>query len=228
MDTPAATRFSEELVAAGFLSVGGFHPDDGDLVPPTEAGETASTVLIIGSAGQAFWTAFRKSPEASDGRKDPMDRFTRRVLGALGRKYGFSALFPFEGPPYHPFQRWVLRCGGYSQSPIGVLVNEAHGPWTGLRAAFVSEQTFGTFDEQGTSGPCESCRDKPCLTACPVNAISLEAGYDVGACRDHLRGSETAECWSGCLARRACPFGSEHRQVADNARFHMQSFTGMT
>jgi len=228
MDLAAATRFSKKLVAAGFLSVGGFHPDEPGELPETASGAVARTVLVIGSTGTGLWPAFRASPEASDGKPDPMDRYTRRVLSDLAAEFNFLPLFPFEGPPFHPFQQWALRCGGFSRSPFGVLAHVKYGPWAGLRAAFLSPERFGTFEALETPGPCVTCREKPCLSACPAEAIQSGTGYDVPRCLQYLRETPEAACWSGCLARHACPAGTEFTPSADNARFHMESFVKLS
>ncbi len=145
----------------------------------------------------------------------------------IAGEFGFTPVFPFDGPPWHPFQQWALKAGGFSRSPMGVLAHAIYGPWAGFRAAFLSSERFGTFEANGTAGPCETCADKPCLSACPVDAISLDGGYDVPRCRDHLRQNPQADCFKGCLARRACPFGAEFRQMPEQAEFHMKAFAGV-
>jgi len=227
MSTPAAQLVFEELSAAGFIGLGGFHPAGEDLTPVLPSGAPAQTVLMVGSAGPDFWAAFQAASEAGDGSQDPMDRFTRRVLNGLASRFGFSAVYPFEGPPYHPFQRWALRCGGFSQSPVGVLAHHAYGPWLGLRAAFLCPDRLPLEAAAPPAGPCRACADKPCMSACPVDAISTSGGYDVGKCRDHLIADTSVSCWAGCLARHACPVGRDHAPVSAQGRFHMESFTGL-
>lgn len=226
MNTPAATRFSEKLVAAGFLLFGSFKPEDKDQVPKTGTGSAPKTLLIIGSTGPSLWPAFKAAPEAQDGQPDPMDRYTRRFLSKLAADFGFKPLFPFDGPPYHPVQKWALKCGGFSQSPFGLLTHTTYGPWAGLRAAFLSADELDTSTGEDTPGPCISCQDKPCLTACPVNAIQLDTGYNVPHCLEYLRRTPDAGCWTGCRARKACPVGQDHAPSPTNGRFHMKSFVG--
>ena len=73
-------------------------------------------------------------------------------------------------------------------------------------------------------GPCYTCSERPCLNACPVRAFT-GTGYDVGRCREHLRGPEGRECLDGgCLARRACPVGAAYTHGARQTRFHMRAF----
>ncbi|MES0812851.1 hypothetical protein ABLO27_25385 [Roseibium sp. SCPC15] len=228
MKEPAAVELTDSLAAAGFLCLGGFEPGPDDLVPDRADGCPVKSLLLIGSTGPSLWPFLSQSPEHRDGKPDPLDRYTRRVLWDLATGNGFDVLFPFDGPPYHPFQQWALRCGGFSQSPLGVLAHTDYGPWTGFRAAFLSSDPESDAAASLAPGPCETCHDKPCLGACPVDAITMTNGYDVPKCRYHLRLESTTECWSGCLARQACPFGTEHRQDADTANLHMKSFIGLT
>lgn len=227
MTGSALAHLQDDLAAAGFLLLGGFRPLPDDGVPDVFSGALAQTLFLIGSTGPSLWRQFTLSPEYQGGAPHPMDRYTKRKLTRLAAAHGFEALFPFEGPPYFPFQQWALRCGGFSQSPLGVLAHETYGPWTGFRAAFLSADPVVVQDPSRKTGPCETCRDKPCLSACPVNAISVETGYDVPACKGHLQTSAGIACLSGCLARHACPFGEDHKPHPDNARFHMSSFIGM-
>jgi hypothetical protein len=223
MILPAA-ELSDRLTAAGFLCLGDFEPGPADNVPSLSAQRPTRHLCLIGSTGPSLWPAFKTSVEFSDGADNPLDRYTTRILRDHASKFGCEVLFPFEDPPYHPFQQWALKCGGFSQSPLGVLAHHDFGPWSGFRAAFLFPEHPADLIQQSNVGPCETCTDKPCLTACPVDAISLDNGYNVPSCRSHLAGSQALDCWSGCLARRACPFGSEHAPEPDNARFHMQSF----
>ncbi len=229
MTQPALSEFTDKLASAGFLLLGGFCPKPNEIVPTLMSGQPTAHLLLIGSTGPSLWPAFSQSPEFLDGNPDPMDRYTQRILGSIAAENGYDPIFPFEGPPYHPFQQWALRCGSFSQSPLGPLAHEDYGPWLGFRAAFQSsEKATNLPPSSGSAGPCDTCNDKPCLSSCPVSAISLDTGYDVPRCQAHLTSDETATCWSGCLARIACPFGMEHRQSTKNARFHMESFVGLS
>ncbi len=212
----------------GFLVLGGFSPGPNDNVPDVAPGIPVQTLLLVGSTGSGIWPAFTESPEFADGAPDPLDRFTGRVLSEVARDSGLAVVFPFDGPPYHPFQRWATKTGGFSSSPLGVLVHDIYGPWSGFRAAFLSAADPGPAVENHSTGPCPDCADRPCLSACPVNAISGTEGYDVPRCRDHLASGQGEPCFSGCLARHACPIGSDFRQTPEQARFHMDSFMGLS
>jgi hypothetical protein len=223
MILPAA-ELSDRLAVAGFLCLGDFEPGPADNVPALSGQRPARHLCLIGSTGPSLWPALKTSIEFSDGNPDPLDRYTKRVLSDISSAFGCEVTFPFEGPPYHPFQQWALKCGGFSQSPLGVLAHHDFGPWTGFRAAFLFPAPLTGQPRPKETGPCETCQDKPCLTICPVDAISLHSGYNVPSCRNHLGTSHKLTCWSGCLARRSCPFGKAHQPDAQTAKFHMESF----
>lgn len=227
MRLTVATQLDDKLAAAGFLLLGGLHREPAEDFPGISGTGFPETLLLIGSTGPGIWPTFSASLEFSDGAADPLDRYTRRVLSDIADDMAVEVVFPFEGPPYHPFQRWALAAGGFSQSPLGVLVHERYGPWSGFRAAFLSSERLVLPDVIAAEGPCLTCADKPCLNACPVGAISVEAGYDVPGCLAHLVEDPEAECRSGCLARHACPFGNPFHQKPEQARFHMNSFLAL-
>jgi hypothetical protein len=182
------------------------------------------TVVLVGVAGRRGWNAFAASPEAKDGGADPLDRFSRRVIDALGADLGAVALFPFGGPPHWPFQQWARRAEPVYPSPIGVLIHPTYGLWHSYRGAVGFPEALDVQAFEASASPCDSCRERPCLSACPVGAFSAD-GYDVGACATHLRSVAGGDCMTGgCLARRACPVGAEHRHAPDHAAFTMRAF----
>ena len=228
MTKSAAGSLSADLSAAGFLVLGEFACAGHSTVPICADDQPAQTLLLIGSTGPSIWPRFTASPEFKDGIRDPLDRYTKRILTGIAALHGLSPLFPWEGPPYHPFQQWAQNCGGFSPSPMGVLAHVDYGPWTGFRAAFLGPTALEVPRQGRQPGPCETCTGKPCLTACPVSALDIETGYDVPKCRTYVAGKEDASCRTGCLARRACPFGPEHSQIAETGKFHMRSFLGLS
>jgi len=182
------------------------------------AADDAGTLLLIGPDEPAFWPAFTQSPEYQDGHPDPLDRWSTRTLSAIAETHGITALFPFGGPPYHPFYTWATASGRFWPSPIGFLVHDTTGLFTSFRGALVIPDHLPADLK---SKPCDSCA-KPCATACPVGAF--DNGYDVEACKAHLNTPAGADCMNeGCRARRACPVGQGNRLPAQ-AAFHMKSF----
>ena len=183
------------------------------------------TIVLIGVAGRSGWDAFAASDEARGGQDHPLDRWSRRVINGLAVELGAAALFPFGGPPNLPFQQWALRAEPVHPSPIGMLIHPAYGLWHSYRGALGFADALDIPAHEATPSPCETCRERPCLGACPVGAFSA-GGYDVPACAGHLTSSAGADCMErGCRARRACLVGAEHAHGADQAAFAMQAFS---
>ena len=213
------------LVARTGLALrGGFHPAPEDGLPALSGGHAARTVLLLGMVGGAAWPAFRASREFAAPLPDRLDAWSRRLGTELANELGGAALFPFEGPPYWPFQRWAMRAEPVAASPLGILIHPEYGLWHGYRAALLLPRRIALPPREARPSPCESCAEKPCLSACPVNAFT-PAGYDVAACADFLSGASGLLCLAGgCRARDACPAGAAYRYPEEQIRFHMEAF----
>jgi len=223
MDDPLATM-ERAASAAGLCLRGGFYPAADDGVPALADGQTPATVVLIGNIGPSLWPEFSGSAEAADGAPDPLNRWTLRVIESIAGEVGAVPLFPFGGPPYLPFQRWAVKAEPVAPSPLGILIHPDHGLWHAYRGALAFAERLALPPRGERPRPCDSCPDRPCLSACPVGAFS-ERGYEVPACIGHIGSPAGSPCMSGgCLARRACPVGPVYRYDAAQARFHMTAF----
>ena len=211
---------------AGFTYRGAFRPDSADAVPDCGFPEGAGTVVLLGNVGSDMWPAFSKGRRDE---QDAMNNWTLRTLEALlpglREQYGGAVmLYPFGPPPYHPFQRWAMRAEQVFSSPIGPLIHPEFGLWHAYRGALVLEKKLEIPALSKAANPCDSCREKPCLSTCPVSAFA-KGTYDVETCANYLVTPEGETCLSGhCQARRACPVGQEYAYVEDQSRFHMGVF----
>ena len=201
--------------------LGGFYPDEG------EAGLPAGTrtLLLIGPAEPEFWAHVRA--EADWTHPDPIDHWSRQVIGSIACDIGAKAVFPFGGPPYHPFYTWALRTGRVWDSPVKLLVHAKQGLMVSFRGALALKQRVPL--PAPAVKPCETCA-KPCLTACPVGALT-GAGYDVPLCHGFLDQPQGSDCLSGgCLVRRACPVSAGYARLPEQSAYHMSRFhkTGKT
>ena len=196
--------------------MGGFHPVPGDGAP-----EGAGTILMLGPAEPGgFWQALTASPEWRDGRPDPLDRWSVRVIGGFADEIGAEALYPFGGPPYAPFIAWARRTGRCHPSPVGLLVHDEAGLWISFRGALAFRERLDL--PPAPPSPCKGC-PAPCLTACPPRALT-GTGYDVPACRAFVRADRA--CRDGCLVRASCPVSKAWGRAPDQSRHHMNAFAG--
>ncbi len=193
----------------------------GGFVPGPEDGLPAGTrALLLVGPGPGFWPHLTAQPEW--GGPDPVDRFSRRVLGRLACDLGAKALFPFGGPPYHPFYRWALRSGRVWDSPVRLLVHAEQGLWVSFRGALALPCEVDL--PPPAARPCDSCEGKPCLSACPAGALTA-AGYDLPACHGFLDRPEGRGCMTqGCAVRAACPLSQGYDRMPEQSAWHMAHF----
>lgn len=212
--------------ASGLDLRGAFHPLPGEVEAEMPVAGPETTLVLLGFAGSARFAGFAAGPERADGAPDPLDRWSRRLVSALASRWGGTALFPFGGPPWHPFQRWARRAEAVHPSPIGLLIHPVWGLWHSYRGAVLLPGRIAVPAVPATPSPCETCVERPCLSGCPVGAYA-PSGFDPPRCTAHLRSPEGAACMGrGCLARAACPVGREHAHGPDQAAFTMRAFLG--
>ncbi|WP_181169173.1 hypothetical protein [Mesorhizobium sp. B2-4-14] len=218
----------EEIAAAlgahGLILRGGFvFPDDED-VPPSASGAGARSVLLVGQAGAAPWPHFLRWRERqTQVIANPLDAWSRDVIGAVAEKFGARAVSPSDRP-YLPFQQWAMRAEGLKPSPLGILMHPRYGLWHAYRGALLFEDEIALPEQAAAIHLCDACVDKPCLKSCPVGAYSIE-GFAYQTCLAHVRGADGEPCRSGgCLDRNACPHGTSYRYPPEVQAFHMASF----
>lgn len=194
--------------------MGAFHarPEDG-------LGE--GTLVLLGPAEPGFWDHVTREPEFTDGDPDPLDRWSARVIGAIAAGTGGRAYFPF-GDPHRPFIAWAIRSGRAWRSPVTLLVHDRAGLLVSYRGAILLPDALD-LPPAGTS-PCDTCTERPCLSACPASALS-GTGYDIVGCHDYLDTGPGRACMSrGCAVRNACPAGRGYARLAAQSAFHMERF----
>lgn len=204
MEHPILTRIRRET----FTPLGWFSPAD--------MGQTKQ-VIMIGNAGPDMFRRFAGSGAPT------MDEWTRVVVEPLAEDLGAKAVFPFDKPAL-PFLSWARRGGAGHVSPLGLNIHPTYGLWHAYRAALLFPVEFDLPRVSAGAHPCKSCTDKPCLSACPVNAFD-GSSYNVAACGEHIKTVAGDDCMSGgCLARLACPIGQKFTYTKPQAQFHMRAF----
>ena len=199
------------------MVAGAFHPGDGDGLP-----DGTGTLVLLAPAEPGFWDHVTQQPEWADGAPDPLDRWSRRTVGALAGALGGTAYFPFGGPPYQPFYQWALRSGRAWASPVTLLVHDVAGLMISYRGAIGLHQRLPLPGP--AANPCLACPGRPCLDACPPAALTA-AGYDVPSCHAFLDTPAGIDCLSaGCGVRRACPVSQAYGRLPAQSAYHMRLF----
>jgi hypothetical protein len=213
---PAITLAQVTALAADWhLAVLGGFACDGDVALPAGT----RTVLMLGPAEPGFWAHLKSQPEW--GGPDPVDRWSRRTIGRMACDLGAKALFPFGGPPYHPFYQWALRTGRVWDSPVRLLVQAEQGLMVSFRGVLALKEEVEV--PAPADCPCDTC-PKPCLTACPAEALT-GAGYNLPTCHAFLDTSAGSDCMNlGCTVRRACPLSAAYARLPEHSAYHMGQF----
>jgi hypothetical protein len=210
----ALSEIETRLAAHQLEILGGFHAEEDEALPVG-----TKTLLLIGPKEPGFWPHLTAQPEW-DGAPDPVDRWSRRVIGGMACDLGGKALFPFGGPPYHPFYKWALRTGRVWDSPVRLLVHAGQGLMVSFRGALALKERIAV--PPPSAKPCEGCA-APCLAACPAGALG-ETGYDVPACHAYLAAGDRDCMKAGCLVRRACPVTQAYARMPEQSAYHMRQF----
>lgn len=222
LETIRAALQPHGLFLRGFVNFA-----EGEAVPHLASGGSAGSVVLIGNIGSSLWPAFSRwrDTEPDRGGSDPLDTWSKAVIRPIAALTDATAWFPSD-PPWQPFQQWAMRAEGLKASPLGILIHPVYGLWHGYRGALGFEEPIIDTPAAHAAHPCDHCPDKPCLATCPASAVRPEI-FDVPVCRSHLRTPEgQGVCMiGGCLARAACPVGSDVRYNETQLRFHMAALS---
>ena len=137
-----------------------------------------------------------------------------------------------------PLQTLGRLAGWHHASPLGIGLHPEKGLWFAYRAVLVLADGTGLdttatsrqprqaipteqkdVDQKELWSICERCSDKPCLSACPADALRFAEAPQMESC-SRYRLAETSACKETCLARLACPVGLEHRYETQQIAYH--------
>lgn len=197
------------------LFVAGVAPlQDSDHLP-----EGLRSIHLLAPDEPGFWDHVTRQPEFGDGRADPLDRWSARVIGQMAEDLGGVALFPSDQPA-RPFLAWARRSGRAVASPVQMLVHDRMGLWASFRGAIALPEPAPPAPE---TAPCTDCH-APCETACPVGAFTPKR-YEVETCHNWLDTEFGEDCVTrGCAVRRACPIGQAYGRLEIQSAWHMRQF----
>jgi epoxyqueuosine reductase len=233
-------ELSRALAPFGLNLIGLTTPEAYDaLVPESHrfgraATSSPRTIVVVGNGGGRFWTAYREhatgDPDAAS-HAHPLDDFTMHVLETHAlpiaeRLAGRVELrLPFRAtlPPLS-FVHLAEAAGLGRRGLLGVLIHPEFGPWMALRGALLVDAALPPAARPAAGfDPCPACRDRPCIAACPGEAVTHPGGWNVPACiAFRVERGDDNPCEDRCHARVACVYGRRYRYPADALAYHQR------
>jgi hypothetical protein len=172
-------------------------------------------VILIGHAGKELWENVKASGIDSE---HPIDDFTvhtvQRWLAQCHAQLDYEMIYPSEH--LIGLQRLGRLAGWHHGSPLMLGIDHEWGTWFAYRAVVVANSAFEPTRPIESEPPCDSCRDKPCVTNCPAGALDT-GQLDLGKCIGYRKQADS-RCKMTCVARVSCPVGSMHRYTEEQIR----------
>ncbi|NND01848.1 MAG: hypothetical protein HKN91_03595 [Acidimicrobiia bacterium] len=179
------------------------------------------SLLMFGQGGKRLWDFI-----VAEGRfgRNPFDEMSERLAGQLVTDYlddvAWEMVYP--GAAMLPLGRLADHVGWGGASPLGLTINGEYGLWVAHRAVLLVDADVSIEPAEPFPHPCDSCVDKPCVSACPAGAVSIETGFAIDPCMEH-RIEPGSSCAYQCLSRNSCPVGTEHRYGPAQMTHHYAS-----
>ncbi|MFA6238564.1 MAG: hypothetical protein WC635_14615 [Bacteriovorax sp.] len=176
--------------------------------------ESNDTLYLFASGGRDLWNRLTHPLNESE---HPIDHFSISQIKKMDPKA--RILFPHEEWNV-PLQRLGRLLNISRPSPLGMDISNEYGLWFAFRGVFLSKQKFKTEKYKLFKSPCESCADKPCISACPGSALNPAGDFKIAKCADY-RLSRDSKCAQTCLSRMICPYKAEHQYSEEQIHYHM-------
>jgi len=193
--------------------------DLADLPPAVIAtlGDTASCrqLVLLGHAGKALWEHVKAAGLKSE---HPIDDFTVHSVERCFAKHlpdnRYHIVYPGDAPV--GLQQLGAQAGWHHAAPFMVGIDADWGSWYAYRAVVLADTDFCPSRAVDRNSPCTSCDTRPCIAACPAQAMA-DGSFSLARCAAY-RLQPDSVCAFTCQARLACPVGSAHRYDADQLR----------
>lgn len=193
--------------------------DLADLPPAVIAtlGDTAPwrQLVLLGHGGKELWERVKAAGIAGE---HPIDDFTVRSIERCFAEHlpanRYRIVYPGDAPV--GLQQLGALAGWHHAAPFMVGIDPDWGSWYAYRAVVLADTGFCPFPAVDRSNPCSRCVNRPCIAACPAQAMA-GGGFSLARCAAY-RLQPGSACAFTCQARLACPVGSAHRYDADQLR----------
>ena len=180
---------------------------------------------VVAHQGATLWrhlTGVWGGVSPPSGQDDPIDHWVLAKVSSVLRDAGVAhkVVFPLAAPstPHWPLQQLGRALGWHHASPFQVGIDAQWGSWFAYRAVVVLPSgCTAPSAPRRLPHPCEACTGRACEVACPAQALTPQWSLD--ACQAY-RLSEGSTCAATCVAREACPVGSEHRYGQAQLTYH--------
>ncbi len=180
--------------------------------------EHYTQILLIGNTGTQLWKQVASIIEQSN-EQNPIDNYskkwTKKILSNCLQSSDFEFVFPSKNSI--GLQQLGKIAGWHFDSPIKVGVNSTWGSWFAYRAVVLAKSNFPQ-QKLNSSSPCKTCIEKPCISACPVNAVFADQ-FILKDCLS-FRVEKSSPCNNKCLSRLACPIAIDHQYPIEQIQYH--------
>lgn len=175
-------------------------------------------IILIGSGGRALWDAI---PDLQWQQVNPIDHYSveaaRRFARQVLPENRYHVLYPGDTPV--ALQQLGAAAGWHTPSPLGIGINPRWGLWYAYRAALLTDAPLAETIQPAPPPPCASCKEQPCIAACPAGALNAAAPIDMNRCAGYRLATES-DCADRCLARMSCPVAAEQRYTLEQVQYH--------
>jgi ferredoxin len=177
-------------------------------------------LILIGHAGMQLWQSLHEQVTDINLQEHPIDTFTVSKVQQFLQKEHPSASYEIVYPGAYTvsLQELGKLAGWHHASPFMVGVNAEFGSWFAYRALVLANTDLAVTPTKESASPCISCESKPCISACPPRALD-DGKFNLEACLAYRLQADSL-CKNTCLARRACPVGSDHRYTDEQMQYH--------
>ncbi len=178
------------------------------------------SLVLLGQRGRTLWErSVRHNLDADDPFDDTVQALVTDWFATHAPNAEWTIVYP--GSVRLPLGQLATAVGWGDPSPLGITIHPTHGLWIAHRIAFVCDLDLSTAPEPGLH-PCASCVDTPCVSACPVEAVSLADRFNLRACAEHRAPVDSA-CEFQCFSRSACPVASDLQYGPEQMTHHYAS-----
>lgn len=175
-------------------------------------------LVLLGHVGGTVWPhALAEAPNSDHPIDTAVQRWVARGMGAHAPGVAWESVYP--GDSALSLIRLGECAGWHHPSPFWQGVDAEWGSWFAYRAVLLADTDWQLTPRRERRSPCWDCVGQPCVAACPAQALEVDQALGLRRCSDH-RLQTASSCEDRCLARLACPVGSEHRYSADQLHHH--------